>query len=102
MTQYELGLFPADSVIDINAYPSIVVRPVLTEGVLIGSCAPSFDVHPIPPLRAADASHAGPLCFELMRFCLTMFEKIPLDQLLAQTRSDEIQPVSDNQLILFA
>ena len=33
---------------------------------------------------------------------LTMFEKIPLDQLLAQTMSDEIQPVSDNQLILFA
>jgi hypothetical protein len=31
-----------------------------------------------------------------------MFEKIPLDQLLAQTISDEIQPVSDNQLILFA
>jgi hypothetical protein len=29
-------------------------------------------------------------------------EKIPLDQLLAQTMSDEIQPVSDNQLILFA
>ena len=33
---------------------------------------------------------------------LTMFEKIPLDQLLKQTISDEIQPVSDNQLILFA
>ena len=33
---------------------------------------------------------------------LTMFEKIPLDQLLAQTMTDEIQPVSDNQLILFA
>jgi hypothetical protein len=33
---------------------------------------------------------------------LTMFEKIPLDQLLAQTTSDQIQPVSDNQLILFA
>jgi Domain of unknown function (DUF4372)/Transposase DDE domain len=32
---------------------------------------------------------------------LTMFEKIPLDQLLAQTMSDEIQRVSDNQLILF-
>jgi hypothetical protein len=27
--------------------------------------------------------------------------KIPLDKLLAQTMSDEIQPVSDNQLILF-
>ena len=33
---------------------------------------------------------------------LTMFEKIPLDQLLAQTVSDEIQPISDNQFILFA
>jgi hypothetical protein len=33
---------------------------------------------------------------------LTMFEKIPLDQLLAQTMSDEIQQASDNQLILFA
>jgi hypothetical protein len=33
---------------------------------------------------------------------LTMFEKIPLDQLLAQTISEQIQPVPDNQLILFA
>jgi hypothetical protein len=33
---------------------------------------------------------------------LTMFEKIPLDQLLAQAVSDEIQQISDNQLILFA
>jgi hypothetical protein len=32
---------------------------------------------------------------------LTMFEKIPLDQLLAQTLSDQIQLVSDKQLILF-
>ena len=32
---------------------------------------------------------------------LTMFEKIPLDQLLAETISDQIQPVFDNQLILF-
>jgi hypothetical protein len=32
---------------------------------------------------------------------LTMFEKIPLDQLLGQTISEQIQPVSDNQLILF-
>ncbi len=32
---------------------------------------------------------------------LTMFEKIPLDQLLAPTISDQIQPLSDNQLILF-
>jgi uncharacterized protein DUF4372/DDE family transposase len=33
---------------------------------------------------------------------LTMFEKIPLDQLLTQTISEQIQPVSGNQLILFA
>jgi hypothetical protein len=33
---------------------------------------------------------------------LTMFEKILLDQLLTQTISEQIQPVSDNQLILFA
>lgn len=33
---------------------------------------------------------------------LTMFEKIPLDQLLAHTISEQIQPVSGNQLILFA
>jgi len=32
---------------------------------------------------------------------LTMFEKIPLDQLLTQTMTEEIQRVSDNQLILF-
>jgi len=32
---------------------------------------------------------------------LTMFEKIPLDQRLAQTMTDEIQRISDNQLILF-
>jgi len=32
---------------------------------------------------------------------LTMFEKIPLDQLLAQTIRHQIQLVSDNQLILF-
>ena len=33
---------------------------------------------------------------------LTKFEKIPLDQLLTQTICEQIQPVSDNQLILFA
>jgi hypothetical protein len=32
---------------------------------------------------------------------LTMFERIPLDQLLAQTVLDEIQHTSDNQLFLF-
>ena len=44
-----------------------------------------------------------PACMKSYKILsLTMFEKIPLDQLLAQTISDEIQPVSDNQLILFA
>jgi len=42
------------------------------------------------------------LCEILQILSLTMFEKIPLDQLLAKTISDEIQQVSDNQLILFA
>ncbi len=32
---------------------------------------------------------------------LTMFEKIPLDQLLAQSVADQIQPDSGNQLFLF-
>ncbi|MEO8847415.1 MAG: IS4 family transposase, partial [Casimicrobiaceae bacterium] len=32
---------------------------------------------------------------------LTMFERIPLDQLLAQTLVDDIERTSDNQLILF-
>ena len=32
---------------------------------------------------------------------LTMFEKVPLDQLLAQTVVDEIQQESANQLFLF-
>jgi hypothetical protein len=32
---------------------------------------------------------------------LTMFEKIPLDQLLAQTRPDEIHPLFANQFLLF-
>jgi hypothetical protein len=32
---------------------------------------------------------------------LTMFEKIPLDQLLAQTRPDEIRPLFANQFLLF-
>jgi hypothetical protein len=33
---------------------------------------------------------------------LTMFEKIPLDQLLAQTIRNQVQPIFDNQLILFS
>jgi hypothetical protein len=47
--------------------------------------------------------HLSASLYEILQILsLTMFEKIPLDQLLAQTLSDEIQPVSDNQLILFA
>jgi hypothetical protein len=47
--------------------------------------------------------HLSASLYEILQILsLTMFEKIPLDQLLAQTTSDEIQPVSDNQLILFA
>ena len=47
--------------------------------------------------------HLSASLYEILQILsLTMFEKIPLDQLLAQTTSDEIQQVSDNQLILFA
>jgi Domain of unknown function (DUF4372)/Transposase DDE domain len=47
--------------------------------------------------------HLSASLYEILQILsLTMFEKIALDQLLAQTMSDEIQPVSDNQLILFA
>ena len=47
--------------------------------------------------------HLSASLYEILQILsLTMFEKIPLDQLLAQTTSAEIQPVSDNQLILFA
>jgi Domain of unknown function (DUF4372)/Transposase DDE domain len=47
--------------------------------------------------------HLSASLYEILQILsLTMFEKTPLDQLLAQTMSDEIQPVSDNQLILFA
>jgi len=47
--------------------------------------------------------HLSASLYEILQILsLTMFEKIPLDQLLAQTMSDEIQPVSNNQLILFA
>ena len=47
--------------------------------------------------------HLSASLYEILQILsLTMFERIPLDQLLAQTMSDEIQPVSDNQLILFA
>ena len=46
--------------------------------------------------------HLPASLYEILQILsLTMFEKIPLDQLLAQTVSDQIQPVSDNQLILF-
>ena len=47
--------------------------------------------------------HLTASLYEILQILsLTMFEKIPLDQLLAQTMSNESQPVSDNQLILFA
>ena len=47
--------------------------------------------------------HLTASLYEILQILsLTTFEKIPLDQLLAQTMSREIQPVSDNQLILFA
>ncbi len=47
--------------------------------------------------------HLSASLYEILQILsLTMFEKIPLDQLLAQTMSHEIQAVSDNQLILFA
>lgn len=47
--------------------------------------------------------HLSASLYEILQILsLTMFEKIPLDQLLTQTMSDEIQSVSDNQLILFA
>jgi len=47
--------------------------------------------------------HLSARLYEILQILsLTMFEKIPLDQPLAQTMSDEIRPVSDNQLILFA
>jgi hypothetical protein len=47
--------------------------------------------------------HLSASLYEILQILsLTMFEKVPLDQLLAQTIGDQIQPVSDNQLILFA
>src|SRR5450755_3794921 len=46
--------------------------------------------------------HLPASLYEILQILsLTMFEKIPLDQLLAQTISDQIQPFFDNQLILF-
>jgi hypothetical protein len=47
--------------------------------------------------------HLSAGLYEILQILsLTTFEKIPLDQLPAQTMTDEIQRVSDNQLILFA
>jgi hypothetical protein len=46
--------------------------------------------------------HLSASLYEILQILsLTMFEKIPLDQLLTQIISDQIQPLSDNQLILF-
>jgi hypothetical protein len=47
--------------------------------------------------------HLPASLYEILQILsLTMFEKISLDQLLEQTIHDQIQPVFDNQLILFA
>lgn len=47
--------------------------------------------------------HLSASLYEILQILsLTMFEKIPLDQLLAQTIGEQNQSVSDNQLILFA
>jgi hypothetical protein len=47
--------------------------------------------------------HISASLYEILQILsLTMFEKIPLDQLLAQTMNDQTQLVPDNQLILFA
>ena len=46
--------------------------------------------------------HFSASLYEILQILsLTMFEKIPLDQLLTQTMTGEIQRASDNQLILF-
>jgi hypothetical protein len=53
-------------------------------------------------VRVKKRLHLSASLYEILQILsLTMFEKIPLDQLLAQTMTDEIQRVSDNQLILF-
>jgi hypothetical protein len=47
--------------------------------------------------------HLSASRYEILQILsLTIFEKIPLDQLLAQTISDQIQPSTDNQLNSFA
>jgi hypothetical protein len=47
--------------------------------------------------------HLSASLYEILQILsLTMFEKILLDQLLAQTLSNQIQPVFDNQLFWFA
>ena len=46
--------------------------------------------------------HITASLYEMLQILsLTMFEKIPLDQLLAQSVTDHIRPDSDNQLFLF-
>jgi hypothetical protein len=46
--------------------------------------------------------HLPASLYEILQILsLTMFEKTPLDQLLAQTLSDQIQLGSDKQFILF-
>lgn len=47
--------------------------------------------------------HLPASLYEILQILsLTMFEKIPLDQLLAQTIRNQVQPIFDNQLILFS
>jgi hypothetical protein len=57
---------------------------------------------PARPHHHRPRSIYRPACMKSLQILsLTMFEKIPLDQLLAQTIRHQIQLVSDNQLILF-
>ena len=61
------------------------------------------NVSPLAPGASVHPPVSRPVCMKSLQILsLTMFEKIPLDQLLAQMMSDEIQQVSDTQLILFA
>jgi hypothetical protein len=62
-----------------------------------------FDFQACKLLTRNQRLHLSASLYEILQILsLTMFERIPMDQLLAQTISKQIQPVSDNQLILFA
>jgi hypothetical protein len=57
-----------------------------------------FARYPDTIAKVSERTTSPASLYEILQILsLTMFEKIPLDQLLAQTMSDEIQ-----QLILFA